>query len=228
MMNELLFDEYLVEKCSLYTENEGHEAVSYEIEYILNGENTDTANLRKTAEKLLLLRYAADSAFIFSDSKRKDEVKTTLEVISAFFGIPQQAADALADLVLLAWAFGESVSDVKRLLSDERVPLQKTEEDWKMPLIGLASLRTSARATGSKGSGMNYRDYMRLFLIMENKNTKCMRAMDVIEMNLRKTEGNTRFRIDGCTEYIDALAIVKAKGKYKLSIQRKAGYQNDY
>lgn len=228
LINELLFDEYLLEKCSIYTKHAGHEVSEYEIEYILNGGSSDTANLRKTAEKLLLVRYAADTMFIFTDEKRKNEVKTTIEVIGAFFGIPTDAADALADLVLLAWAFGESVSDVKRLLADERVPLKKTEADWKMPLAGLFALNVSAHATGEKGQGLSYADYMRIFLMLEDKNQKVMRAMDVIEMNLRHTSGNEYFRIDGCAEYLDASAVVAVRGRYKLSIRRDISYQAVY
>ena len=230
--NEILFGEYLVEKCLMYgrdTLNEKQGPAAYEIEYILNGENTDTANLRKTVEKLLLVRYAADTMFIFNDGKRREEVQTVLEVIGAFLGIPKEAADAAADLVLLAWAFGESVSDVKRLMADERVPLIKTDADWKMPLAGLFMLRASAHATGEKGQGLSYKDYMRIFLMLENKNEKVMRAMDVIELNLRFAgKGNEYFRIDGCAEYIDASAIVMARGRYKLSIKRNISYQTEF
>lgn len=223
-MNELFFDEYLVEKCSDFTQNDGHNAISYELEYILQGQNTDIANLKKVVKKLLLIRYAADATFIMTSSTKKETVETVAEVIGVILGIPPEAMDAIADLILLAWAYGECVSDVKRLMAGERVPLKKTDPDWRMPLWGLLTLKTSARPTGERGSGFSYVDYIRVFLLMMDKSTKVMRAMDVIEANLRTTEGNHSFRMDGCIEYLDAWAVFSAKGKYEFNIKRSQSY----
>ena len=139
-----------------------------------------------------------------------------------------EAADALTDLILLAWAYGESVSDTVRLLAGERVPLTKNSSDWKMPLWGLISIKANARPTGQKGAGFSYEDYLRVFLAVENKTTKCMRAMDVIEMNLRQTEGNRNFRMDGCVEYVSMSAVMTCRGRYRLFIDRKMSYLSDF
>ncbi len=223
-INELMFDEYLMEKCSDYISHEGHEAIAYEIEYILQGENTDIANLRKVVAKLLGVRYAADAVYILSDSDRKETVKVIAEAIAALLTLPAEAGDAVAYLILLAWAYGESVSDVKRLMAGERVPLQKTDEDWKMPIWGLFSLKSTAKPTGEEGSGFSYNDYVRVFLLAMDKSKKVMRAMDVIEANIRRTEGNQRFRMDGCIEYLNAAAVFKSRRKHEFSIMRGQSY----
>ena len=54
-----------------------------------------------------------------------------------------------------------------------------------------------------------------------------MRAMDVIELNIRQSDGNHDFRIDGCAEYVDAYAEIKAKDQYEYSIERKYSYMTD-
>jgi len=226
-VNEAFFDTYLFDKCSDYINNEGHEAASYEIEYILSGKNTDKENFREIAKKLLMVRYAADAVYIMNSEKRT-EVEAVTEVIGIILGLAPDATKPIADLILLAWAFGESVNDLVRLLAGERVPLTKNDEDWKMPLWGLIDIKGFAKPTGSKGTGFSYEDYLRIFLFVMNKNDKVMRAMDVIEMNLRKTEGNRNFRIDGCVEYADIYVRLGSGGKYEFGIKREQSYLPDF
>ena len=227
-VNEILFDEYIMDRCSDYLKNDGHEAASYEIEYILQGKNTDIANFRAVVTKLLAVRYAACAAYIMNCNEKREPVEAVVEVIGAFLSIPPDASKTLADLILLAWAYGESVSDVVRLLAGERVPLIKTDEDWKMPLYGLLSIKTNARPTGQKGTGFSYDDYIRVFLLLMNKNDKVMRMMDVVEMNLRLTEGNKDFRIDACAEYVEAYAVIRGRGGYEFGIRRQLSYLPDF
>lgn len=228
MVNEILFDEYIMDKCSDYLKNDGHEASSYETEYILQGKNTDIANFRLVVGKLLAVRYAACAVYIMKCKEKREPVEVVVEVIAGFIGIPPEAAKYLADLILLAWAYGESVNDVVRLLAGERVPLIKTDDDWKMPLYSLISIKANAKPTGTKGTGFSYDDYLRVFLLLMNKNDKVMRTMDVVEMNLRLTEGNSAFRIDDCAEYVDAYAVFKGRGGYEFGIRRQQSYLPDY
>ncbi len=227
VLNELLFDEYLGEKCSCYTDNNGHKAMAYELEYILNGKNTDKANLRETVNKIMIIRYASDAMFILSNDKRKNEIKPVIEIITALLLLPDAAAEVLTDLILMGWAYGESVSDVKRLLAGEKVPIVKNEDDWKTGLADLIDIKHNTHATGSSGEGISYGQYLKIFLTLEDKTTKCMRAMDVIELNIRQSDGNHDFRIDGCAEYVDAYAEIKAKDQYEYSIERKYSYMTD-
>lgn len=226
-LSELMFDEYLIDKCSSYTDEHTADGAEYELEYILYGKNTEKANLREVVNRLLLLRYGADALYIFSDPEKKEIVEGVVTVICTLLAVPE-AEEPVTDLILLGWAFGESVSDVVRLLAGERVPLKKTGEDWQMPLWGLLSLRTSAHPTGQSGSGFSYEDYLRVFLFIENKNIKCMHAMDIIEMNLRNTDGNGSFRMDGCVEYVFISAVMTFKGKNQLTIDRKMSYMSDF
>ncbi|MCR5746750.1 MAG: DUF5702 domain-containing protein [Lachnospiraceae bacterium] len=225
--SELMFDEYLMEKCSCYTDEAADDGAQYELEYILHGKSSDKANLREVVERVLAFRYAADAVFIFNDQTKREPVEAVVTVIMALLGVPD-AEKPLTDLILLAWAYGESVSDVVRLMAGERVPLIKTDEDWRMPLWGLVSVKASARPTGEKGTGFSYKDYLRVFLYIENKTTKCMRAMDVIEMNLRLTDGNRSFRMDGCVEYVLIAAVMTSRNKYRLTVDRSMSYLSDF
>ncbi len=227
LFSELMFDEYLIDRCTSYTDENKDPGADYELEYILYGKNTDKANLREIVTRLQLLRYAADAMYIFKDPEKKELLEGVVTVICAILAVPE-LEEAITDLILLGWAYGESVSDVVRLLAGERVPLIKTKEDWKMPLWGLLSLSISAHPTGQSGTGFSYKDYIRVFLFMENKTAKCMRAMDIIEMNLRNTAGNKGFRMDGCVEYISISVAMNFKRKNRLTIDRKMSYMSDF
>ena len=55
-------------------------------------------------------------------------------------------AGALQKLLMLAWAYGESLLDVRTLLAKGKVPMLKAETEWKLPLEKLGML---AAETGS-------------------------------------------------------------------------------
>ena len=55
-----------------------------------------------------------------------------------------------------------------------------------------------------------------------------MRAMDIIEMNLRNTTGNEHFRMDGCVEYIYMNAVMTFRGKHQMTIDRIMSYMSDF
>ena len=226
MTNEFLFDEYLIWKCSSYRKDLKHTSMSYELEYILNGKNTDTANLRKTVEMLLLTRVTADTIAVMKDGEKQTEAEAVAEVISLLLLSPE-IAEPLAKLILLAWGFAEGVIDVRTLLKGGRVPIIKSGQDFNIK--STAQLPFFMTMTGKNaekaGSGLSYADYLRIYLALENKNSKVMRSMDVIELNMRTTEGNSAFRMDGCIEYVQANIKAVSKFGYEYSIRRDFAYE---
>ena len=50
----------------------------------------------------------------------------------------------------------------------------------------------------------------------------------MIEMNIRLTDGNAAFRMDGCVEYISMAAAMTCRGKYRLTIDRSMSYMSDF
>ena len=226
MVNEFFFNEYLVWKCSSYTKDLKHPSMSYELEYILNGKNTDTANLRKTVETLLLTRAAADTIVVMKDDAKKSQAKLTAEIISAILFLPE-IAEPLEKLILLAWGFAEGVVDVRTLLKGGRVPLMKSSPEFSIKTIAQLPLfmTMTGKNAENSGGGLSYADYLRIFLALENKSKKVMRAMDVIELYMRTTEGNSAFRMDGCIEYIQADIEAVSRFGYEYSIRRDFAYE---
>lgn len=58
----------------------------------------------------------------------------------------------------------------------------------------------------------------------ENVQTKTNRAMDIIEMDVRKCEGNRYFRLDTCVDYLQAEVLTSSSYGYNHSITRSYYY----
>ena len=61
-------------------------------------------------------------------------------------------------------------------------------------------------------SGLRYKDYLHILLYFASSEKMTFRFMDLMEMDIRLTEGNESFRMDACIESIEAEAS-RAAGK---------------
>ena len=67
------------------------------------------------------------------------EVDTLATTLSAVFLSPE-IGPVIKHALLLAWAYGESLTDVKTLLAGKKVPAVKSKESWNLTLDGLLEL----------------------------------------------------------------------------------------
>ncbi len=223
-LNDLLFDQYLKWKMSCYTNDLSHSSCSYELEYILNGRNTDQANLRDTVFKLFTIREAADTMAVFNDPGKKSQCKTLAAVI-AFLLMNPEIEEPLTDMLLFTWGFAESVVDMRILLKGGKIPLMKDGTQFKLSNIAqLVTFLAIPVSADSGDTGLSYADYLTMLLALENRDKKVMRAMDVIEMHMRTTDGNHKFRMDGCIDYAEAEVKLKAAAGYEFEIRRDYSY----
>ena len=94
---------------------------------------------------------------------------------------------------------GESVVDIRTLLSGKRTALVKTSENWQTSLSSLFRLGDDSRQEGSDiQDGICYKDYLRMLLFLENTDEITMRALDRAEENLRTEQQLDHFRADQC------------------------------
>ncbi|MCR4738853.1 MAG: DUF5702 domain-containing protein, partial [Lachnospiraceae bacterium] len=223
--NELLFDAYLKWKMSSYINDLSHGSCSYELEYILNGKNTDQANLRDTVFKLFMIREASDTMAVFNDEGKRSQCEALAAVISLLLLNPE-IEEPLTDMLLFTWGFAESVIDMKTLLNGGKIPPIKDGKDFRIKTVAeLPIFLTLPAGNRENTSGIDYGDYCLILLAAENKTKKAMRAMDVIEMNMRTKEGNKGFRMDGCIDYAEADVSLRAPKGYSFTIRRDYSYE---
>ncbi len=187
---DTLFVFYLLGRMPCYADGTG----AYDLEYVLGRSETDAANLRTAAEELLAVREALDLAYLYSDTAKRTEARQLAALICEMTGLP--VLTPAAELLILAgWAFCESVTDVRRLMSGERVCFWKSPSTWKTSLQGLLR-ETAFSGSGSDPAGISYKEYLAALLLLRDPFARRVRAMDVIEWNM--DAAGRRFRFSDC------------------------------
>lgn len=220
--NEAVFQMYLFEKCGYYGAELEKSLLKYQMEYILEGRDTDWQNLEWVAKKLLRWREAANIMYLLSDSAKVAEAAAMAAALTAVVLLPE-LMEPVKYTILFAWAYVESLQDVKTLLGGGRVPVFKTAADWKTGINCIKNVRGSLQAD-SGGSGLNYKEYLQVMVFLQDARTRTERAMDIMEMDIRRTPGNAGFRLDGCFDAYEAHLEVISRFGYSYEMTRKYGF----
>ncbi|MDE6386571.1 MAG: hypothetical protein K2L82_02050 [Lachnospiraceae bacterium] len=220
--NELVFQAYLFEKYGYYGHELDKSLLKYQLEYILAGKDTDWQNLEYVAKRLLKWREAANVLYILTDSTKIAEAEAMALALTAVCLCPE-LAEPVKYTILFAWAYVESLQDVKTLLAGGRVPIFKTASDWKTGLNSIKNVRGSL-TDDEGGRGLSYQDYLQIMLFLQNKDTRTFRAMDIMEMDIRRTPGNTAFRLDACFDTYRADLSVSSRFGYSYEMTKGYGF----
>lgn len=222
--NELMFITYLNEKFSCYTVPKNREGLSYELEYVLCGKDSDRENLEETVAKIFAAREAANCIYIRDNEKMKSEAEAVAKVTATLLDC-KDLEEPLKESILFAWAFAESCVDVHTLLKGGRVPIVKDDTTWVLKSLPQAlAYKTHFKDAPKDVFGLDYKMYLTLFLTLEGNNKKMTRSMDMIECDMRCISGCENFRMDNCIEFLEATAVIKGGKKDYYDISRYFGY----
>lgn len=196
--------------------------LDYQLEYVLCGNSSDRENLEQVLHRLLLMREGVNYVFLLTHSDLSIKAETLAKVLVGFTG-NMAMIEGMKHLILLGWAYGESLVEVRQLLGGYELALLKSEEDWQVPLSGLLSL------IGDPGKydeqkrpqqGISYKSCLRGFLTLRSAKTLAMRGLDVIEGELQRQPGCEKIHLDHCVE--ELTAQVWMDGIY---LERTYGYE---
>ncbi len=166
---------------------------SNEVEYILCGRLSDESNHNIVYLSLLAYRTVINAAHIYADADKWEAV--TLAATLAGGGV---ASPAALTAITGIWAGAEAASDMNRLLKGKKVPLIKTSEDWVLDLTkALEGTVDSGLESSEEGEGLCYEDYLFLLLCFKDDESKLIRIMDLIQLNI-KGETNENFTLSRC------------------------------
>ena len=220
--SQILFQQYLMEKLGNYSAP-GKGALKYQTEYILGGKTGDIENLKSVAGRLLLIREGVNMVHLVSDGTKRAQAAGLASAIASAFLIPP-ATGVIEAALLLCWAFGESILDVRELFDGGKVPLVKSTADWQLSLENLPELLNGLDSV-RRGSedGMSYEDYLQVLLLGVSREEKITRAMDMIELCVRE-KGRKNFRMDSCIVAAEISVDVKANKRKVFNVTRAYGY----
>jgi hypothetical protein len=234
MTERFLFQEYLLKYMDCYvntdkvsengeldTDRDKERALDYQIEYLIAGKTSDLENLRSVANRLCLLREAANAAYIFTDETKCEEAELLATVNAALVQVPE-IESLLKESILLGWAYAESLYDVKTIFSGGKIPLMKDQSTWHYSLQGMLS-SDNDNLYGSS-DGLSYTDYLRIFMFLTGEDTLTKRAMNMVEADIRQTDGNEAFRLDACIDMAEINAMTDSAYGYSCEVVRTMSY----
>lgn len=168
----------------------------YDLEYILGDSNRDQENLSQVMEKLLLIREGMNFIYLLGDQEKSAQAQTLAMALTGVLGLTPFAG-LVKLMILAAWAFAESVVDVRTLAGGGKVPFFKQSADWKTSLEQAPSMAAGGQSGSGAGGnpsgengkkGLGYQDYLRLLLCLTSKEKKLYRSMDMIQWNMQQKE----------------------------------------
>lgn len=168
-------------------------AFSYGMEYLICGKDSDKKNLEKTVNKLLLLREGMNYLYLQTDEEKKAEALAAATMIAGVSVNPAVIAVVKQGL-LAAWAYAESIYDVKSLLSGGKIPIMKNSVGWKTQLSNLGAVLSGE--TAQESNGLKYEDYLNVFLYGKTVKQIAYRSMDLMEWDMQNIKGFSDCRMD--------------------------------
>ena len=197
LTDRVLLEQYFQKYASSYQkERDIPHALKYEQEYLLFGCEKDEENLEKMAGKLVLLREGINFAYLMSDAVKSAEAMTMATELALAMGVPA-AAKAIQMGLLAAWAYAESIVELRTLFSGGKIAALKTAESWNLSLAEMTTaLLDSNRKAKEAAGGQSYGDYLQAFLLVEDMGKLSLRFASLLEQNLRLYTHYEMTRVD--------------------------------
>lgn len=116
--------------------------------------------------------------------------------------------------------------DVRELFAGGKVSLVKTAAEWQLSLENLPNLLDGldSERKSSEG-GMSYEDYLQVFLTAKDRDSKVMRAMDMVELSVQTVDNRPGFKMDSCITALEASIDVKANDRKMFNVERQYCYE---
>ena len=222
--DKLFLQAYAMNKLGTYREPGNPGALDYQVEYIVGGKGSDRENLKKTVNRMLLLREAANAAYLYTDPEKRAQSGALAASLCTALLIPE-GAFVVEKLLLLGLAYGESLLDVRQLMAGGKVPLVKNSASWQLALSDIGQIFSLLQDGQAKNtSGLDYNDYLQILLFTSSRNNLTFRCMDMIEQNIRLKPGKENFRIDSCMECLEMETGFLSPSGNRWTAVRSYGY----
>jgi hypothetical protein len=155
-----------------------------EIEYILAGRMKDSGNYDSVKTNLTLIRLVANNIAIYRDPAKMMQVEALAAPFAAAFGIGEVAAKVA---IMEIWAGAESKNDIGLFEAGKKVAFLKSPNQWALTDAKKAvdGLFTGKLIHPINRSGQSYEDYLRVLLFLMDRETKLMRVMDLIQIDMK-------------------------------------------
>lgn len=184
----LLVLTYMNNHYGCYTKAIDNHVMKYELEYVLFGKESDRDNLEMAVKRLLLIREAANIMSILADGQKVAKAESLAIAIGGFTGNPA-IIKAVQIGVVAAWAYIESILDLRTLLTGGKIAVIKNDSQWTADVDCLVSAFGNFAKAKECDVGFTYEDYLRQMLCFMGKERLAYRMMDMMELQIKQVEG---------------------------------------
>lgn len=197
VINRFFVNEYIVDFFNFYTKNSmgkitPSESKELEVEYIISNKNNDKDSINSVILKILLVRQAMNMLYLMTNSEKKTIARNFSTMLFGIFS--PVVVEIMFVLILTAWGMAQSISDVKKILKNNRVKLIHNNESFDFNINDLLSFSENSFNNiddkDDSGISLNYEDYCRIFLYLTNPNEVMSRISNLIEFNIKKNQNN--------------------------------------
>ncbi|WP_022748169.1 DUF5702 domain-containing protein [Lachnobacterium bovis] len=209
LIDKVALTHYFSEYFSSYTKPRREGALQYEQEYILSGKKDDCSNLKSTINKILVMRTASNMAAIYKDPSKMSQIEALANSLGVVTANPVIMKCAKIGLIT-AWAYGESILDLRTLMSGGKISIIKSQNEWTLGLSNIGSLTDLKFKAKENKKGIKYEDFLSAFLALKNQKETTINAMDIIEHTIAQQKGYEKFRLDN--------VIIEAEVDYRYRI----------
>ena len=222
----ILFHEYILQHTGCFTAP-GSGSLSYGAEYILAGKPSDEANLTSAVRSLMLLRTGANAAAILADASLKAQASQTALTIATALAVPE-LQPAVEALLIAAWAWCESIVDLRALLNGKKVAVIKNASSWQLTVANIPKLLSREQSFDrDQPGGIDYQGYLRMLLLSGKQENAQKRLLDLVESTIRTVCSRPSFRIDLCVDSLEAAFTIRAENVLVLTATRKYSYREE-
>ncbi|MBR4027452.1 MAG: hypothetical protein IKJ01_07865 [Lachnospiraceae bacterium] len=200
-IDSVLFQQYILNYFDNYMTSANNtkpvesSVLSYQVEYVIGRNNRDIENLKEVVSQILAIRQASNMMYLLGDSEKMQMIMT---IAGTFGGITANPVllEVIKTGLLTAWAFGESILDMRALLQGKTIPVVKNKTTWTLEIEQLENLSTNFLTAKESKTGMAYEDYLSILLFFQKEEKLAFSAMDLQEAIIRKQKGYEDFQMD--------------------------------
>jgi hypothetical protein len=155
-----------------------------EAEYILSGKMKDSDNYESVKVKLMLIRLIANNIAIYRDPMKMAQIEGIAAPFAAAAGIGEEIARVT---IMEIWAGAETKNDIGLFEAGKNVAFLKSPAQWALTdgVKAIEGVFSGKLVMPMDKTGPDYEDYLRILLFLMDQETKLLRVMDLIQIDMK-------------------------------------------
>lgn len=186
-----------------------------ETEFLIHGSYNEYRNLKGVQYRILGIRLMMNLLHLLTDSEKQARIQTIAEGTGGLI-VPGVGTGIAYGVIIIAWAAAESYVDYSILLQGGKVPIVKTADEWHTSLEKVLKKKAEEVMQDSEeAKGLDYETYLRILLLMTDRDTLLNRMQELIERNLR-AGGAGGFSMDEMSVAYRIVTVISGRvGRYE-------------